>query len=100
MAQGLPPRPPNCQTSKEVRSGISHAYSGAFNSRGLEKVWHGPYGHMFHDLAFPYDGHLHSQYPLWIPSLVATELRLRQKFRDNEMSYDSDGEENDEMTTR
>lgn len=86
----LPLKPPHYRTSEQVRVGISNAYSGVFNPRGLEKIWYGPYGHMLCDLASPYNGHIiaQCQYPLWIPSFFATELKLRKDFEENNVDYD------------
>lgn len=87
----LPSSPSNYTTSDQVRAGISYAYSGVFNPRGLEKIWHGPYGHMLSDIASTYNGHLvvHCQYPIWIPSLQALDLELRQNFVKHGLNYDS-----------
>lgn len=95
--KALPMLPLNYTTSDEVRAGISHAYSGVFNPRGLEKIWHGPYGHMLSDIASTYNGHLvaHCQYPLWIPSLQALELKLREDFAEHGIDYDSGLENTD-----
>lgn len=89
--KALPLHPLDYTTSDQVRTGISHAYSGVFNPRGLEKIWYGPYGHMFSELVSAYNGHLvaHCQYPLWIPSLQARDLKLRQDFKDNGLDYES-----------
>lgn len=89
--KALPPHPLDYTSSDQVRAGISHAYSGVFNPRGLEKIWYGPYGHMFSELVSAYNGHLvaHCQYPLWIPSLQVLELKLRQDFKENGLDYES-----------
>ncbi|KAF9455637.1 hypothetical protein BDZ94DRAFT_1316007 [Collybia nuda] len=102
--QTRPSRPSAYRTSAQVRTGIAHAYSGVFNPRGLEKIWYGPYGYMFCDLTSSYNGHItaHCQYPMWIPSFLALELKLRQDFKDNNVDYnlvqdkDNTGESDDE----
>lgn len=87
-----PPPPPDYRTSDDVRTSISFAYSTLYNARGLEKIWYTPYSSMFSAMAESFSGDIlvHPQHPLFIPSLVAAELNLRQEFLKHGLDFDDE----------
>ncbi|KAG5635451.1 hypothetical protein H0H81_011190 [Sphagnurus paluster] len=78
------------ETSPITKAAISLAYSSSFNPRGSENLWYGPYSHILTDMVSSFSGKflVHPQSSLIIPSQTVNELKVRQEFRDEGVSYD------------
>jgi len=95
-----PTLPSPYHTTEQVRNGISLAYSNFNNPRGLEKMWNAPWLGTVNGLVAPYDGPftVHSEYPMFIPSLIVKDLNLRRSFEENGLDYHdiNDGQSSDD----
>ena len=109
QSQSLPLLPATYHTTNQTRNGISLAYSNFHNPPGLEKMWNAPWLGTLNSLVERYDGlfTVHSEYPMFIPSLIIKDLNLRRRFEDNGMDYhdiddgcssdDSEGDQEDSL---
>jgi hypothetical protein len=109
QSQSLPLLPATYHTTNQTRNGISLAYSNFHNPPGLEKMWNAPWLGTLNSLVERYDGlfTVHSEYPMFIPSLIIKDLNLRRRFEENGMDYhdiddgcssdDSEGDQEDSL---
>lgn len=63
-------------------------------------MWNAPWLGTINGLVAPYDGSftVHSEYPMFIPSLVVKDLNLRRRFEENGLDYHNidDGQNSDD----
>jgi len=63
-------------------------------------MWNAPWLGTVNGLVAPYDGSftVHSEYPMFIPSLIVKDLNLRRRFEENRLDYHDidDGQSSDD----